>query len=311
MTSVGSARASLVDATHRLAQAGVPSPSVDAELLLAHVLDVPRGNLILTREITEQQQRDYNHVVEQRCRRRPLQHIVGSAGFRRLTLAVGPGVFVPRPETEILVEIAVRFLRELPPPRRVWDLCSGSGAIALSLATEVPDTHVLAVEMSDDALPWLERNVHSHEAALNAVRSSVRILHGDAATVPLAEDSGTIGITDLVATNPPYIPDDATPIEPEVTHYEPAMALYGGPDGLDLVRRLTHTAATLLRPGGLLLIEHADVQGEANANGVPALLRAQTDAHGASVWTGVRDYTDLAGKPRVSAAVRNAPVQSP
>ena len=305
MTSVGSARAALVDATHRLTQAGVPSPAVDAELLLAHVLAVPRGNLILTREITEEQQRDYNHVVEQRCRRRPLQHIVGSAGFRRLTLAVGPGVFVPRPETELLVEIAVRHLRSLAGPHRVWDLCAGSGAISISIATEVDRCEMSAVELSADALPWLRRNVDSHAADISARGSSLTVVAGDATSAPL-ESPGAVGAADLVATNPPYIPDDATPIEPEVTHYEPAMALYGGPDGLDLVRKLTHTAAALLRLGGLLLIEHADVQGEANPGGVPALLRAHCDAAGATVWADVRDYKDLAGKPRVTAAVRSS-----
>lgn len=300
---MGSARAALVDATHRLTQAGVPSPAVDAELLLAHVLDVPRGNLILTREITEQQQRDYNHVVEQRCRRRPLQHIVGSAGFRRLTLAVGPGVFVPRPETELLVEIAVRHLRSRPAPHRVWDLCAGSGAISLSIATEVDGCEVSAVELSADALPWLQRNVDAHTADIAARGSSLTVIAGDATTSPL-ESKSARGAADLVATNPPYIPDDATPIEPEVTHYEPSLALYGGPDGLDVVRVLSSTASALLRPGGLLLIEHADVQGEANPNGVPALLRAQVDATGAPVWGDVHDYKDLAGKPRVTAAVR-------
>lgn len=303
MTSVQSVRSVLVDATHRLTQAGVPSPGVDAELLLAHILGVPRGQLVLTRDITDEQRRDYNNVVEQRCRRRPLQHIVGSTGFRRLVLAVGVGVFVPRPETEILVELAVRFLRTQPAPYRVWDLCAGSGAISLALATEVGRCDVTAVELSSDALPWLHRNAAAHSEAVAHAQSNVTVLAGDAVTLPLETETAR-GIADLVATNPPYIPNDATPVEPEVTHYEPSLALYGGADGLDLVRSLSATAAALLRPGGLLLIEHADVQGESNPRGVPAWLRSQVDASGSSVWSGVQDFTDLAGKPRVTTAVR-------
>jgi len=297
-----STRTAIVDATHRLTRAGVSSPGPDAEMLLAHVLGLSRGNLILSREIDEEQQRRYNDLVEQRCRRRPLQHIIGSTGFRRLTLAVGPGVFVPRPETELLVELAVRYLREIPSPVQVWDLCAGSGAIALSIATEVPGAQVCAVELSPEAVPWLQRNVAAHAQLMQAQGSDVHVVEGDATTTPL-ERAGAAG-AHLVVTNPPYIPDSATPIEPEVTHYDPPLALYGGPDGLDIVRALAKTAASILRPGGMFMVEHADVQGEASPSGVPALLRAQRDEGNQEVWSTVRDYSDLAGKPRVTTAVR-------
>lgn len=298
-----STRAALVDATHRLTRAGVSSPGADAEILLAHVLGVSRGNLVLSREINEEQQRRYNDVVEQRSRRRPLQHIIGSAGFRRLTLSVGPGVFVPRPETELLVELAVRHLRDIPSPVQVWDLCAGSGAIALSIATEVAGAQVSAVELSQEAVPWLHRNVEAHAPLMKAQGSEVRVFEGDAKTTPL--EHAVAASAHLVVTNPPYIPDSATPIEPEVTNYDPPLALYGGSDGLDIVRALAKTAAILLRPGGMFMVEHADVQGEASPTGVPALLRAQRDENNRDVWSDVRDYSDLAGKPRVTTAVRH------
>lgn len=295
---VTSTRAAIVDATHRLTRAGVPSPGVDAELLLAHLLGVSRGNLVLNRDLTEQQQRDYNDLVEQRCRRKPLQHLTGEAGFRRLTLAVGPGVFVPRPETETLVELAVRHLRERPAPHIAYDLCAGSGAIALSLATEIPGTRVTAVEMSDAAASWLRRNVDAHVVALTGVGSAVEVHQDDATEVTGAPNA------QVVTCNPPYIPDAAVPLEPEVAHYDPPLALYGGPDGLDLVRALRETAAGLLQPGGLVLFEHADVQGDSAEVGVPALLREQFTGAGEPVWRDVADYRDLAGRPRVTAAYR-------
>jgi len=293
-------RASLVDATHRLTHAGVPSPAADAELLLAHVLGVSRGNLILSRDITDEQQRAYNDVIEQRCRRKPLQHLTGEAGFRRLTLAVGPGVFVPRPETELLVELAIRHLKTQPSPHQVWDLCAGSGAISLSIATEVPNTHVTSVELSPDACVWLQRNRDAHLPHITETGSSVTVVQGDATTAHTTD----FAVADVVACNPPYIPDAAVPQEPEVAHYDPPMALYGGPDGLDIVRKVADVAAQLLKPDGLLLIEHADVQGDESASGVPALLRQHTSVNGSSWWRDVQDYRDLAGRPRVTAAYR-------
>lgn len=296
---MSSTRAAIVDATHRLTNAGVPTPGVDAELLLAHVLGLSRGNLILSRDLTEEQHRSYNDLVEQRCRRKPLQHLTGDAGFRRLVLTVGPGVFVPRPETETLVELAVRHLRAQPTPHVAYDLCAGSGAIALSVASEVPSTDMTAVEFSDAALPWLRRNVDKHSDALQLADSRVNVRHDDATMVHGAGDA------QLVTCNPPYIPDAATPQEPEVAHYDPPMALYGGPDGLDLVRALRPVFAQLLASGGLLLVEHADVQGDAADVGVPSLLREHVTSMGLPVWRDVTDYRDLNGRPRVTAAYRS------
>lgn len=296
--AMSSTRAAIVDATHRLTHAGVPSPAVDAELLLAHVLGIPRGNLILSREVSEDQQRAFNDLVEQRCRRKPLQHLTGEAGFRRLLLAVGPGVFVPRPETELLVELAVRHVSEQPTPHTAVDLCAGSGAVALSIATEVPQTHMTAVELSADAVPWLKRNVLAHAAALHSVASTIEVKQSDARSIIGAAQA------QLVTCNPPYIPDAATPQEPEVAHYDPPLALFGGPDGLDLVRELRDVFAGLLAPGGLLLVEHADVQGESAPVGVPRLLREHMGSDGSAVWRDITDYRDLNGRPRVTAAYR-------
>jgi release factor glutamine methyltransferase len=159
-----------------------------------------------------------------------------------------------------------------------------------------------AVELSPEALLWLQKNVATHSDALIAQPSSVRVIEGDAVTEPLRHAQSRSA--DLVVTNPPYIPDGATPIEPEVTHYDPPMALYGGADGLDIVRALAGTAVWLLKPGGMFMVEHADVQGEDASAGVPALLRAACDDNGTPLWAEVRDYRDLAGKPRVTTAVR-------
>jgi release factor glutamine methyltransferase len=189
------------------------------------------------------------------------------------------------------------------------DLCTGSGALALALATEVPGSTVHAVERSAEALAWARRNADEHEPAVRARGSTCTLLDGDATTCagadgPLAHLAGTV---DVVVTNPPYVPDDAVPREPEVRDHDPHLALFGGPDGLAVVRPVAEQAVRLLRPGGLLLVEHADAQGEAaGALGVPGVLRAQRDPDdpAAPAWRDVADHDDLAGRPRVTAALR-------
>jgi release factor glutamine methyltransferase len=278
----------LTDAARRLADAGVESPRVVAELLLAHVLGVSRAGLLTLGEVPDDAAARFDALAGQRADRVPLQHLTGRAPFRHLELAVGPGVFVPRPETEQLVEWALARLAGLAEPV-VVDLGSGSGAIALSIAHEHPGARVTAVERDAVAVEWTKANAATRAAAGD---TPVEVLSGDM-TDPglLRELDGTV---DLVVSNPPYVPDGAT-VPREVADHDPPLALWGGPDGLDVVRGLLRTAARLLRPGGGLGIEHADQQGGA----LPALVRASGG------WTEVADHPDLAGRPRYTTAHRS------
>ncbi len=274
---MGSGRLSAAAA--RLAAAGVASPRVDAELLLAHVLGVPRGRLALATDLTATQEADFQALLARRANREPLQYLLGTAAFRYLELAVGPGVFIPRPETELLVDPALSDLRAVAAPLLV-DLCAGSGALGLSVAAEVPDARVVLVERDPAALVWLRRNAEG---------TSVTVVAADI-TAPglLAELDGRV---DVVLSNPPYVPA-ATPVGPEVAQ-DPPQAVFAGPDGLDLMPSVSRLAARLLRPRGLLAVEHDDTQGES----VPRLLRADG-------WTQVVDHPDLAGRPRYATARR-------
>jgi release factor glutamine methyltransferase len=261
---------------------------VDAELLLAHVLGVSRAGLLTLGEVPDDAAARFEALAGQRADRVPLQHLTGRAPFRSLELAVGPGVFVPRPETEQLVEWALARLAGLAEPV-VVDLGSGSGAIALSIAHEHPGARVTAVERDPGAIEWTKANAATRAAAGD---TPVEVLSGDM-TDPglLRELDGTV---DLVVSNPPYVPDGAT-VPREVADHDPPLALWGGPDGLDVARGLLRTAARLLRPGGGLGIEHADQQGRA----LPALVRASGG------WTDVEDHPDLAGRPRYTTAHRS------
>jgi len=291
----------LVDAERRLAIAGVPSPRVDAELLMAHVLGVPRGRLFLSDPVDPAVTARFEALLVRRAARVPLQHLTGEAPFRRLMLSVGRGVFVPRPETEGVAELAIRALAQVPAdgPRLAVDLCTGSGALALAVASEVPGSVVHAVELEPTAVGWARRNVDTHAELLASVGSTVVLHEGDATTVHRDALAELVGHVDVVVTNPPYIPDAAVPRDPEVREYDPPRALYGGPDGLDVVRGLVESAAALLRPGGVLIVEHGDEQGEsAGARGVPHVLRD----HG--LWHSVADHPDLAGRDRATTAVR-------
>lgn len=275
----------LADAAARLAAAGVPSPEVDAALLAAHVLGISRGRLASLRMMGEPMPPEaaagFERALAARATRVPLQHLTGVAHFRYLELKVGPGVFVPRPETETVVQLAIDFAGKLHHPRLV-DLGTGSGAIAGSLAHELPGAEVHAVELSDDAYPY---------ALANLAPLGVHLVHGDMREA-LAELDGTC---DAVVSNPPYIPANAVPREPEAREHDPHMALYGGgADGMVMPRAAEAAAARLLRPGGLFVMEHAEVQA--------AQMAAMFAASGA--WTDIRTHLDLTGRDRSTSAIR-------
>jgi release factor glutamine methyltransferase len=287
-------KAAISKAADLLSKAKVSSPQVDAELLLAHVVGVDRSQLVSITQISNEQLLDYESLVARRANRVPLQHLTGMAYFRHLELAVGPGVFVPRPETELLVEAAIKYLKTVESPRVAVDLCAGSGAIALSLALEVPGTTVHAVELSDDALKWLTHNVVDHAAKLEAVDSHVIVHHGNAADrALLSELSNQV---DALVSNPPYIPSEMIPRDPEARDHDPAIALFSGLDGLDVAREVVVVAADLVKPGGFVGMEHADVQGES----MPALFEAMPNT-----WSDVKDNLDYNKLPRFTTAVRS------
>jgi len=269
-------------AARALAAAGVASPRADAELLAAHVLGVPRGRVALA-AFTAPQLTAYRALVAERARRVPLQHLTGAAPFRYLELAVGPGVFVPRPETELLVSWGLSVIH---PGAVVVDLCAGSGAIALAVANEAPETTVYAVERSPEACAWLRRNAAARAAAGDP---PITVIEGDVTDPGLLADLA--GRVDLVLSNPPYLPE-GSPVAPEVAEHDPPDAVFGGPDGLAVVRAVIGCAARLLAPGGHVGIEHDDSQGDS----VPALLAA----HGR--YTDIHDHRDLTGRPRYATA---------
>lgn len=310
----------LFDAEHRLKAVGVPSPNVDAGEIVAFSLGTTRNRLFLQDHMTADQRVRVEQLLTKRLSRVPLQHLLGSTGFRRIELEVGQGVFIPRPETELVTEAGLRELALQAEGERIAaDLCSGSGAIAISLATEVEGSEVHAVELSDDAIEWTRRNVAAHAQQLAAKGSTVNVILDDAMTVaepghPLSRLAGRVAV---VVTNPPYIPDMMIPREPEVRDHEPRMALYGGEDGLDVVRGVLRTAAILLKPGGLLVIEHADTQGlAAGASGVPGVVKALVSdgelstmvnvPAGRPIFTSIADRIDLNGLPRFTLARRVA-----
>ena len=275
-------------ATQALADAGVDSPGHDARALAVHVLGLARpSDLLLVDALDEAGAATYAELVARRAQRVPLQHLTGSVGFRYIELEVGPGVFVPRPETESVVQWAVDAARAEGWTSPVMvDLCTGSGTIAFALANEVPGAVVHGVERDPGALAWTRRNAENRVKAGDPPVT----LHLGSAQDALPELDGTV---DLVASNPPYVATTEAHIpDPEVLDHDPGIALWAGEDGLDVVRLVEQAARRLLRPGGLLVVEHSDRQGET----CPALLR---DAGG---WAEVTDHRDLAGRDRYTTA---------
>lgn len=262
--------------------------SVDAEILFAHLLGLTRMELhnpiALERALAEVSDESaivdsYSELIKRRSNHEPVQYLTGKAGFRNLDLAVGPGVLVPRPETEGLVEEVLKHIANLPGPVSVIDLGAGSGAMAIAIATEAPNTHVIAVEKSSAAIEWLKKNVAFHD-------ESIRIVQGD--VVDVLE-----GVKcDVIVANPPYVPD-SQPLPKDVAEFEPAIALFGGRDGLEIPKLFIEAAARLLKAGGLLAIEHTETQGVAIAQ----LL--------SSNFSNISLHQDLTGRPRWSSAIRN------
>jgi release factor glutamine methyltransferase len=290
-------RDALAAAHRELTAAGLPSPSADAQALAAHVLGIGKGELarriVLGHSLDDVQAVQFGDLVRRRVDRFPLQHLTGTAPFRRLDLLVGPGVFVPRAETELTAGIAVEAAAELvsggEPQPLVVDLCTGSGAIALAVADEVPQARVVAVELDPQAVDWARRNVERHDLS-----KRVEIRAGDAARADSVVLADLAGEADIVTANPPYIPPDAEPTEPEVRDHDPAIALYGGgDDGLATIRVVIVAAAGLLRPGGLFVMEHGDQQG-----------RATRDLVTGPDWEQVSTQRDLAGRDRALVARR-------
>lgn len=277
----------IIEAERILHEAGVDSPRTDAELLAAHVLGVERGRLPLVPLVDPSVVDAIGKLVTRRAAREPLQHITGTGWLGAIPLAVGPGVFVPRPETDLLLEWGLSVAPRAPV---VVDLCTGSGALALAFANARPDAVVHAVELDRVALSWARRNADiRREAGDTPIR-----LHSGDVTDPklLASMESTV---DLVLCNPPYVPDD-TPVPPEVADHDPDIAVFGGPDGLDVVKSVISCAARLVKPGGWVGIEHDDTQGES----VPHLLSARR------VMSDVEDHADLAGRPRFATARRRS-----
>jgi release factor glutamine methyltransferase len=273
-----STKALLAEATARLREAGVASPDFDAAELLAFVTGASRLTL---REPTADELRQYDELIQRRAAREPLQHLTGTAAFRYRELAVGPGVFVPRPETEVMVGWILDKLADVSEPL-VVDLCTGSGAIAGAVATERPDSTVHAVELSLEACLWARRNLAGTGA----------VLHEGDIDGCLPEFDGRV---DAVISNPPYIPLTAwESVTAEVRDHDPALALWSGDDGLDEIKVVAATAGRLLKPGGWFACEHADVQGES----APAVFAAT------GLFTEVRDQLDLAGRNRFATGRR-------
>jgi release factor glutamine methyltransferase len=280
----------LLGAMERLRQAGVESAEHDARALAVHVLGLAKpSDLLLAEGFDDDQAKAYDDLVARRAARVPLQHLTGSVGFRYIELEVGPGVFVPRPETESVVQWAVDAIAaEGWAEPLLVDLCTGSGTIAFALANEVKGATVHAVERDPDALAWTRRNAHN------------RVLAGDPEVhlhLGSVEDSllDLDGCFDLVASNPPYVATHETHIpDPEVLDHDPEIALFAGEDGLDVIRLVEDTAKRLLKPGGLVVVEHSDRQGRT----APAVFEQ------AGGWTEVEDHQDLAGRDRYVTARR-------
>ncbi|MDT8911673.1 peptide chain release factor N(5)-glutamine methyltransferase [Amycolatopsis sp. PS_44_ISF1] len=280
-------RLAIMEATRILTEAGVQSPRSDADLIAAHVLGVERGRLPMVPLVDPPVIEAIGQLVAQRAKRIPLQYLTGWAALGNITVNVGAGVFVPRPETELLLEWGLKFLQGRQYPV-VVDLCTGSAALALALAHERPDAVVYAVDVDAQALAWARHNADVHSDAGN---TPIRLYSGDITDPTMFAELD--GLVDLVLCNPPYVPE-GTYVPPEVAEHDPARAVFAEESGLAVIRHAVAAGARLLRPGGGLAIEHDDTHGSA----APALVRARR------VLTGVEDHNDYSGRARFVTARR-------
>ena len=279
----------MLEAERILTEAGVASPRVDAELLAAHVLGVRRGRLSMVPLVDPPVIDTLRELVSRRAARVPLQHLTGTAALGAVEVAVGPGVFIPRPETEVLLAWGLAVLEDVQRPL-VVDLCTGSGALALAVAHARPDAQVHAVELQPAALSWARHNADARAAAGD---TPVVLYAGDVAEPGVL--GALDGMADLVLCNPPYVPCSAA-VTPEVALHDPPVAVFAGDDGLAVIPDVVRTGTRLLREGGSIAIEHDDSHAEA----VPALLAARR------VLTEVACHADLNGRPRFTTARRRA-----
>lgn len=276
----------LEEARQKLAQAKVPSPDADAHWLLAHAISSNRAEVLrritLLEDLSQTEQDLFYASLNRRVKREPLQHITGKAAFRNLELLVGPGVFIPRFETEQVAQIGIDFLKSLSSTAKAADLGTGSGAIAISLALET-SAEVVAIEVSNDAAKYARENIQR-------LAPHVQLIVG-------SFEQSLLNLTelDLIISNPPYIPRAAVPIEPEVYKYDPEVALYSGEDGLDSIREIVAISTFALRPEGMLVLEHADGQSDQ----VCQLLLEQG-------FTSVTAHPDPTGRLRAVSGIRRA-----
>jgi release factor glutamine methyltransferase len=271
-----------------LAAAGIASARVDAELLAAHAAGVDRGRLRFA-DLPPDFHTRFGELVSARAERIPLQHLTGTAAFGPVEVSVGPGVFIPRPETEALFEWMLR--QELPRKPLIVDLCTGSGALALAIATARPHARVIAVENSAEALGYARRNLAD---------TGVELLDADVTDPDLRPDLD--GAVDLLVANPPYIPEGAV-LGPEVAEHDPAQALFGGPDGMAVIVPIVALAQRWLRPGGRCAVEHDDTTSGLTtaAFGGAAFDGAAFDG---AAFDDVTAHLDLTGRPRFVTARR-------
>lgn len=279
-------RSLLTRATEKLSQAGVNNPRGDAEKIAAHVWGMTRAEMFLANHLPAHLEPKYWELVRRRVGREPLQHLLGYTGFRFLTLAVKPGVFVPRPETELVAEVVIKHAQQQPHPPIVVDLCTGSGAIAVAVANEVPAARVLAVDISPEAIELTRDNAEGNDVDVQAFVGDVNDCR------LLVEYHGKV---DVVVANPPYIPQGFEPTDPEVRDFDPPHALFGGgPHGLDLPTAVIARAQQLLKSGGIVVMEHGDNQAED--------MRSLVNRNGGFHSIGTRN--DLTNRERMVIATR-------
>ncbi|OBJ79739.1 protein-(glutamine-N5) methyltransferase, release factor-specific [Mycobacterium gordonae] len=269
-------------AAAQLAEAGIDSARWDAEQLAAHLAGTDRGRLRFLETPDEDFFGRFHHAVTARAQRVPLQHLIGTVGFGPVLLHVGPGVFIPRPETEAMFEWAAA--QPLPAQPVIVDACTGSGALAVALSRHWPAARIIGIDDSEAALDYARRNAEG---------TGVELLHADIGTPGLLPELD--GRVDLVVSNPPYVPDDAA-LEPEVSQHDPSHAVFGGPDGMAVIPAVVARAASWLRPGGLFAVEHDDTTSALTVECITTT----------GLFDDVVARNDLAGRPRFVTARRGS-----